>query len=174
AQRSFSGQARAARSRLDQLAEVERPEHAKEYRLSLNGTVPASKRIVQLQGITKQYAREVLRGADLEIRCRERIHISGQNGSGKTTLLKIAAGLVQPDSGKVQLGHAISVGYFSQDSDGLDHTKTALENLASSPVSSTILHRQARGLGLTMEDLKRPVSTLSRGQQAKLGFAKLL
>jgi len=169
-QRSFSGQARAARTRLEQLEEVKRPDSTESHKLTLGGTVPNSKLILQLEAIQKYSLQDV----NLEIRGNERMHITGRNGAGKTTLLKIAAGLLQPDSGTVTLGTNVTIGYFSQDTDGLDHSKTALENLHMQDVDPTDIYRQARSLELTAEDLKKPVAELSRGQQAKLSFAKLL
>jgi heme ABC exporter ATP-binding subunit CcmA len=59
---------------------------------------------LSLLGISKRWgALQVLDGVDLEIRPRERIWVGGRNGAGKTTLLRIAAGLIAPDSGEVEL-----------------------------------------------------------------------
>ena len=46
----------------------------------------------------------VLRGVDLELAAGELLLLAGRNAAGKTTLLRVAAGLVQPDSGSVALG----------------------------------------------------------------------
>lgn len=170
----FGQQARALEKRLDQLEEVDRPEFAKDYRIVLGGEVDSGKLVLSLSEICKGFAKPVLNNIDLEIRGGERIQVQGQNGSGKTTLLTIAAGRTQPGSGEVTYGTGISVGYFSQDVDGLDHATTGLENLTATEAQMTNIFREARSLGLTDADLKKPVSELSRGQQAKLGFAKLL
>ncbi len=125
-------------SRLSQLEEVERPEKTKIYSVNLEGKVPNHKRILKLEHMQKAYAhKKVLHNINLELFGSERVHLAGDNGSGKTTLLKIAAGLLQPDSGDVTRGAAVSVGYFSQDVDGLDHTKTALENLQVDNTTAT-------------------------------------
>lgn len=170
----FGQQARALEKRLDQLEVVERPEFAKNYRIVLGGKVDSSKLVLNLSEICKSFAKPVLKNIDLEIRGGERVQAQGQNGSGKTTLLTIAAGRAQQDIGEVSYGNGISVGYFSQDVDGLDHGTTGLENLMATEAQMTNIFRQARSLGLTDTDLKKPVRELSRGQQAKLGFAKLL
>jgi ATPase subunit of ABC transporter with duplicated ATPase domains len=170
----FGQQARALEKRLDQLEDVERPELAKGYAIVLGGEVDSSKLVLQLNEICKSFPEIVLNKVDLEIRGGERIHVEGSNGCGKTTLLKIAAGRSIADSGQVTHGNGISVGYFSQDVDGLDHRTTGLNNLLQTEAQMTNIFREARSLGLTDTDLKKPVSELSRGQQAKLGFAKLL
>ncbi len=95
-QRTFSGQLKGVRSRLEQLEEVERPDVTKNYAIKLSGGTPSDKLTLRLRGIRKRYSTEVLRGVDLELRGNERVHLAGDNGNGKTTLLKIAAGILKP------------------------------------------------------------------------------
>ncbi len=170
----FGQQARQLEKRLDQLEEVERPEFAKSYGLKLGGEVNSDKLVLRTTDIAKSYGKSGLRPTSLEIRGSERIHVKGMNGAGKTTLLSIAARNLQPDSGAIEYGANISVGYFSQDVDELKHEQTGLNNLLQTEAKMTDIFREARSLGLTKEDLSKQVSELSRGQQAKLGFAKLL
>lgn len=170
----FGQQARQLERRLDQLEDIERPEFAKNYGLKLGGEVTGDKLVLRVTDATKTYSNSGLMPTSLEIRGNERIHVQGSNGAGKTTLLSIVAGRSQPDSGGVAYGTNISVGYFSQDVDGLDHLSTGLENLIQTEARMTDIFREARSLGITKEDLSKRVSKLSRGQQAKLGFAKLL
>jgi len=77
--------------------------------------VPAGAVIAALRGVSYAYraAMPVLEGVDLELRRGEIVALEGPNGSGKTTLARIAAGLVEPQAGAVELwGRA---GYLSQD-----------------------------------------------------------
>ena len=170
----FGQQARALEKRLEQLDEVEKPETIRSYKVSLSGEVPQQKLICRLENIDKMYSKPVLKGVSLEIRGNERFRVTGRNGSGKTTLLEIAAGVEEPDGGQITIGANVSMGYFSQDVDGLDHSRTALENLEDYITDPTALFREARSLGISKLDLKKKVGELSRGQQAKLGFARLL
>lgn len=69
-------------------------------------TSPAS--IVSLRGITRRFregdrVREVLRGADLEIRRGERVALLGPSGSGKSTLLNLMSGIDRPDEGSIRV-----------------------------------------------------------------------
>ena len=170
----FGQQARALEKRLKQLENVERPEFAKDYKIALGGELDSSKLVLRLKDVVKGFPEPVLDGINLVIRGSERVHVKGQNGSGKTTLLTIAAGRVLPDSGEVTFGNSIRVGYFSQVVDGLDYATTGLENLVKTEAKLSSIFREACNLGLTDTDLKKPVSVLSRGQQAKLGLTKLL
>ncbi len=170
----FGQQTRSLEKRLEQLDIIEPPESSRHYKVLLSGKVPSQKLLLRLKSICKNYNKSVLTNVDLEIRGNERLHITGSNGSGKTTLLKIAAGVENPDQGTVTIGVNVSIGYFSQEVDGLDHNSSALENLEDYLTDPTSLFREARSLGLTKQDLSKRISELSRGQQAKLGFAKLL
>lgn len=166
--------AKMLQGRLEQLEEVGKPETGKDYKITLGGSVPPTKLIVRAENITKKYDSKVLTYPDFEIRGTERLLIQGVNGSGKTTLLKLAAALLKPSNGEVTFGQNIKYGYFSQDISGLDDSLTGLENLEIADTSPTSIYREARSLGLDEADLKKKPSELSRGQQAKLSFAKLL
>lgn len=166
--------AKAIESRLEQLDVPDKPETAKRYGIALGGDAPSSKLLVRLEAISKSFGKPVLQDVELEIRGSERIHLQGVNGSGKTTFLKIIAGKLQPDSGSSTVGEAVRVGYFSQETDGLDIRVSALENLRRTEAEMTAIYREARALGFTETDLRKPPGQLSRGQQAKLALAKLL
>jgi ATPase subunit of ABC transporter with duplicated ATPase domains len=56
--------------------------------------------------VIKNYSNEILRG--------EKIGVIGNNGRGKSTLLKMMAGVLKQDSGKIELGHQVQIGYFPQ------------------------------------------------------------
>lgn len=71
--------------------------------------------LLELREVAKFFGPEpVLHQVSLEVRPGERLALVGPNGAGKTTLLKIAAGLVEPDRGRVERHPSISVGYLDQ------------------------------------------------------------
>jgi len=68
--------------------------------------------LIELQDVSKRFgAREVLRHVNLQIEEGEFVSIVGASGSGKTTLVKVAAGLVQSDSGTVSVGSETVSGF---------------------------------------------------------------
>lgn len=79
------------------------------------------KKVIELQHISKSFdGVTYIRDFSYNILRRDRIGIVGHNGCGKTTLLKIIMGLVQPDSGSVDVGETVKIGYFSQESEEMD------------------------------------------------------
>lgn len=170
----FGQNAKMLQGRLEHLEEVEKPEFSKNYKVTLGGNVPPTKLIVRAENISATYGSKSIVYPEFEIRGTERLHIQGANGSGKTTLLKMVASLLKTDNGEIELGQNIKLGYFSQDVDGLDQDLNNFENLEVTGATSTAIYREARSLGLDEDDLRKKPNELSRGQQAKLSFAKLL
>lgn len=172
AQNTFSRQTTALKTKLARFGDLEKPQIQKDFRVNLIGEVPESKLMLQLKNVKFNYGDDViLSDVSLEIRGGERIRLVGKNGSGKTTLLKIASGQLQSKDGIVVVGKDVKVGYFSQDVNGIDTRKTVLQNF---DVDMTTIRNLMHVLGISKNDVFKPIGKLSRGQQAKIGIAKLL
>ncbi len=86
------------------------------------------KKTIELQSVSKSYGEKRLIGDFSYIFLRhDRIGIVGPNGSGKSTLLKMIIGEAQPDTGVVELGETIRIGYFAQDNVHMDPEMKAIE-----------------------------------------------
>ncbi len=78
------------------------------------------KKVIELANISKSYdGRQLIKDFTYEFSPEDRIGIIGGNGAGKSTLMNIITGQVEPDSGKVDIGSTISIGYFDQHSEEL-------------------------------------------------------
>ena len=110
---------------------------------------------------------------NFELWAGKRLRVTGKNGSGKTTLLNIVAGKNHRFEGEIIRAEDISIGYITQDIDAIDFGMTVLENLLASGCMRNEAFKQARSLNLH-EKLHFLPGQLSRGQQSKLAFARLL
>ena len=114
----------------------------------------------------------VLRDANLILRREDRVLIVGRNGAGKSSLLRCLAGTQTPRTGSVKLGANVTMGYFAQEHEQLDPTKTALEHLANATVVTEVQRRSLLGaFGLKGSAAHQLPGTLSGGERAKLAMA---
>ncbi|MFT5169925.1 MAG: ATP-binding cassette subfamily F protein 3, partial [Candidatus Omnitrophota bacterium] len=120
----------------------------------------------------------VYEGLDLEIVRGQKICLVGPNGAGKSTLLKMLSGAIEPDQGKVKLGHNVERGYFSQTrTDVLQPSRTVLEELSAATTKSIPATKLRTLLGLFSfrgDDVFKIVKVLSGGEKSRLILAKLL
>ena len=82
------------------------------------------KKIIELNDVSKSFdGRSVLSHFSYGVLRDDRIGIVGRNGAGKSTLLNLIAGRLTPDSGTVDVGSTVRLGYFSQEGRELDLTQ---------------------------------------------------
>lgn len=87
------------------------------------GSSRMGKKIIALEGISKIYdGRAVIRPFSYNLLRDDRIGIVGRNGAGKSTLLDLISGSISPDTGTVDVGSTIKIGYFSQECRELDQS----------------------------------------------------
>lgn len=123
-----------------QKARVQRIHHTKETmqrsakeELSFAvGSQRLGKKVMELENVSKAFSgRQLLDSFNLLIQPGSRIGIIGENGSGKSTLLNIMAGREQPDSGTVETGTTVKIGYYTQNHEELDESKRVIEYIRS-------------------------------------------
>lgn len=86
------------------------------------------KKTIEIKNISKSYDVKVIVEHFEYIVTRDaRIGIVGNNGAGKSTLLNIIAGRIQPDSGYVDIGSTVKLGYFSQEADDVDDSQRVID-----------------------------------------------
>ena len=83
---------------------------------------------IELENISKSYDnRKLISDYSYIFLKNDRIGIIGPNGCGKTTLLKIINGIVRPDSGTIEIGQTIRIGYFSQENEYMDASMKVID-----------------------------------------------
>ena len=94
------------------------------------GTVSSrlGRQILNLEQVSKSFGSlQVLRDFSYRMERHDRIGIVGVNGAGKSTLLNLMAGRLQPDSGTIETGTTVQIGYFTQEARELDPEQTVWE-----------------------------------------------
>jgi ATPase subunit of ABC transporter with duplicated ATPase domains len=127
--------------------------------------------------LSKSYGSlEVFTDVDLAIDRGSRVVVLGLNGAGKTTLLRILAGLDRPDTGQVQPGHGLKLGYYAQEHETLDTGRTVLENMrtAAPDLTDTEARSVLGSFLFSGNDAHKPAKVLSGGEKTRLALATLV
>lgn len=139
------------------------------------------RKTVELHHISKRYGEKVLiDDFDYIVLKNQRLGIIGPNGCGKSTLIKIIAGLIEPDSGSVEIGETIQLGYFAQEVPDMnteqrviDYIKDVAEYLQTKDGKISASQMLERFL-FTPEMQYAPVSKLSGGEKKRLYLLKVI
>jgi ATPase subunit of ABC transporter with duplicated ATPase domains len=160
------------RSGLEEVRKVDRV-----AKLRFPTPAPCGKTPITASELSKSYGSlEIFTDVELAIDKGSRVVILGLNGAGKTTLLRILAGDLEPDTGHVEAGHGLKIGYYAQEHETLDYERTVLENMLSA--TKDIREPEARNvLGsflFTGDDVHKQVKVLSGGERTRLALALLV
>src|ERR671921_1381643 len=100
---------------LEKIEKVEPPKKRRVVEFDFRQPPRSGDQVAVIEDLHKAYGRRVIYdGFSLTIRRGERWCVMGRNGAGKTTLLKMVAGALAPDSGNVEIGASVKMGYFAQ------------------------------------------------------------
>ncbi len=138
---------------------------------------PCGKTPLTAAELSKSYGSlEVFTDVDLAIDRGAQVVVLGLNGAGKTTLLRILAGLEEPDTGRVVPGHGLRLGYYAQEHETLDVSRTVLENMvtASPDLNETEVRKILGSFLFTGDDVDKPARVLSGGEKTRLALAMLV
>lgn len=118
----------------------------------------------------------LFKNLNFEIKKGEHVAFIGNNGSGKSTLFKIINKLLRPDTGRVQLGSKVKIGYYDQEhqllnpnNNLMDEISDAYPHLTQGDIRNILASYLFKG-----DDVFKKVSTLSGGEKGRLTLVKLM
>ena len=181
--RAKASKASQAQARIKTLERMERIDPPEESDATIAFTFPqpsrSGHRVATLGEVRQAYGDHVVYSdLSLEVEKQERIALVGPNGAGKSTLLKILAELVPIEGGKRELGHNVSVGYFSQQRVEVLNLERSVVDEAIVDTDPMVHEQDARTLlGAFLfrgDDVFKKVKVLSGGEKSRLALVKLL
>lgn len=146
------------------------------------GASRLGRKIIELEHVRYSYNdKPVIADFSYILLKNDRVGIIGPNGSGKSTLLNIITGDLAPDSGTVDIGQTVKIGYFSQESSELDEDKTVIDfikevgHFLPTADGSTISASQMLERFLFPPDVQwTPIAKLSGGEKRRLQLLNVL
>jgi len=178
ARASHAAQVQSRVKKLDKIDKVEPPKRRQTVQFEFRPPARSGEDVVLLKGVDKAYgSRAIYAGLDFHVRRKERWCIMGVNGAGKSTLLKLVAGSTEPDSGSINVGPSVKLGYFAQHAmDLLDGDRTVFQSLEDSfpQAGQAALRALAGCFGFSGDEIEKKCRVLSGGEKARLVMAKLL
>ena len=133
--------------------------------------------VMFFNNVSKAYGeKKIFEDLSFEVHKNDRIAIMGDNGCGKTTVLKCINNVTDFASGEIRLGTNVVIGYYDQEQQGLDDSKTIFDDLhdAYPEMTETNVRNTLAAFLFTEDDVFKRISALSGGERARLAFAKLM
>ena len=171
-------QAKSLDSRVAKLADAAAEGPAKRRNLHVRFPEPptAGRTVLEVVDLARSYGPvDVFDSVTFAVERGERLLVMGLNGAGKTSLLRILAGVNEPDTGTVRYGHQVDAGYYAQEHDLIDPSRSLIEQIARPRHRGR--HRAARPAGHVRPGRRhrvRPAGTLSGGEKTKLVLSQLV
>ena len=139
------------------------------------------KKTIELHHISKRFGERVcIRDFDYIVLKNQRLGIIGPNGCGKSTLLKIIAGILEPDSGSVEIGDTIKIGYFSQEIEDMNSSQRVIDYIKAVaefiPTKDGLISASKLLEQFLFEPAMQysPIEKLSGGEKKRLYLLKVL
>ena len=131
--------------------------------------------VLKVKNIEKSFGnKKVLNNISFNLYKGERVGIIGKNGIGKSTLLKIIVDKLKKDSGEVDFGSRVKMGYYDQDHQDLTDENTILQEInVSLNLTEEYLRTLAGGFLFSGDDVLKKVKKLSGGEKVRVSFLKL-
>lgn len=171
-QKKLRKAAKAIETRLEKLEKVEKVKEMTPIKMNLpNEDAINGRSLIRVEDLEGQIDQRLLwNKVSFQIKGGDKIAVIGANGSGKTTFIK----KLLHQTKQIHHSPAIKIGYFSQNLDVLDTSKSILQNVSdTSNRTETLIRTVLARLHFYRDDVYKQVAVLSGGERVKVAFAKL-
>lgn len=173
---STTNRAQSRRKVLDKMERIKPPKHKQKVRINFTSERLSGKEVLIAKDLTIGYPDKVMvSDIDFQVNKNDRVAIIGPNGIGKSTLLKTIMKKLEPKDGSIKYGASLDIGYYDQELQSLDPSKTVLDTIWDR--HKTMPEKDVRSILasflFTAEDIDKTVGQLSGGQKARLTLTVL-
>lgn len=166
----------AIRSRMERMEKTDRPKAEKAMKIKFSQREFSGDEVLIIDGVTKSFGeRRLFSDLELIVEGGERIALIGDNGTGKSTLIKLIMGEEVPDCGMLRRGPSIKTAYLPQIIKFDYPSRNLLDTMLYSEKCTPQTARDRLGsFRFSGEDVFKPVSALSGGEQSRLRLCVLM
>lgn len=173
---STTKRAQSRRKALVKMERIKPPKHKQKVRINFTSDRPSGKEVLIAKDLTIGYPdKTMVSDIDFQVNKNDRVAIIGPNGIGKSTLLKTIMKKLEPKDGSIKYGASLDIGYYDQELQSLDPSKTVLDTIWDR--HKTMPEKDVRSILasflFTAEDIDKTVGQLSGGQKARLTLTVL-
>ena len=163
--------------RIERMRTTSKPTQARKMDARFSTAEFHGDEVLALRNLAKSYGdKHLFDGINLKIEGGERIALIGDNGTGKSTLIKMIMGELYPDDGRIRTGPQVRAAYLPQivhfdhpDWNLVENMMAAKRGLSAQSARNRLAAYDFRG-----EDVMKPVSVLSGGEQSRLRLCMLM
>ena len=163
---------------LDKIQILDKPSALNDkMNIRLKPGIESGNDVLKVTGLSKAFdGNRLFNNISFEIKKGERVALIGNNGTGKTTILKILNGIIPADSGVVELGSNVYIGYYDQEHHVLDPDKTLFQEIqdAYPDLNNTRIRSTLAAFLFTGDDVFKYIRELSGGEKGRVSLAKLM
>ena len=163
--------------RIERMRTTSKPTKARKMDARFNTAEFHGDEVISMRNLAKSFGdKHLFDGITLKIEGGERIALIGDNGTGKSTLIKMIMGELYPDDGRIRTGPQVRSAYLPQiihfdhpDWNLVENMMAAKRGLSAQSARNRLAAYEFRG-----EDVMKPVSVLSGGEQSRLRLCMLM
>ena len=174
----FIKRAESREKALDKMERLDRPEALPEQmRLTLTPQIISGSDVLHAENLSKTYnGHKVFRSVSFDIKRGDKVAVIGPNGAGKSTLFKMLLKEVSSDSGLIRFGTNVHVGYYDQEQQKLDESKSIFDEISDTYPTLTAgqIRNVLAAFVFTNDDVFKPISALSGGEKGRVSLAKIM
>ncbi len=163
---------------LERMEKLEKPENLPtKMRLRLTPKIISGNDVLKAESLKKSFDTvQLFENVSFDVKRGEKVAIIGPNGVGKSTLFKILLGKVRQDKGEIRIGTNVHIGYYDQEQQELDETKTIFQEIADTypTMDNGKIRNILAAFVFTGDDIYKTISSLSGGEKGRISLAKIM
>ena len=162
---------------IERMVKIDKPqkENNRTFKTNFSPNHESYRDVLKVKNLSIGYDKELSR-VTFNVERKDKLGIIGENGIGKSTLLKTIMGFISPLGGKYTFGDKVNIGYFSQQLDNIDPSKTIYEEIdnAFPSMSPTEIRSLLGAFDFHGDEVFKNISSLSGGEKVRVSLCKIL